>query len=156
MGKQKFEKLIYLSMKNLTKWLLGLAIIPAGLVLVSSHATASQVASEWFFGLWDCNIDGRPARMQWRVVDDPQTTCNGNVCSSTSGVKVVGRFSDNGGGWVPLEKRFSNRQKQELGIRYLGREQDNWYLKYDTRTQVATGWTTWRGTRYPLQCRNKR
>lgn len=99
-------------MKNITKWLLGLAIVPASLILVSSHTQASQVASEWFFGLWDCNIDGRPAQMQWKVVDDPQTTCDGDVCSTTSGVRLIGRFSDNGNRWVPLGKRFSNNQNR--------------------------------------------
>ncbi|WP_041233502.1 DUF6006 family protein [Cylindrospermum stagnale] len=143
-------------MKNITKWLLGLAIVPAGLVLASPQAKAGLVASEWFFGRWDCNIDGRPAQMQWKVVDDSQTTCNGDTCSSTSGVRIAGWFSDNGGAWVPLKKRFANKQRQELGIRYLGKEQDNWYLKYNSRTKVADGWTTWRGQRYPLQCRNKR
>jgi hypothetical protein len=143
-------------MKNITKWLLGLAIAPIGLVLVSSHAQAGLIASEWFFGLWDCNIDGRPAKMEWKVVNDPQTTCNGNICSTTSGVRLVGRFSDNGSAWVPLGKRFSSPQRQDLGIRYLGAEQDNWYLRYNSRTRIADGWTTWRGNRYPLQCRKRR
>lgn len=143
-------------MKNITKWLLGLAIVPAGLVLASPQAKAGLVVSEWFFGRWDCNIDGRPAQMQWKVVDDSQTTCSGDTCSTTSGVRIAGWFSDNGSAWVPLKKRFANTQRQELGIRYLGKEQDNWYLKYNSRTKVADGWTTWRGQRYPLQCRNKR
>ncbi|MBD2448659.1 hypothetical protein H6G76_16170 [Nostoc sp. FACHB-152] len=143
-------------MKNITKWFLGWAIVPASLVLVSSHAKASQIASEWFFGLWDCNIDGRPAQMQWKVVNDPQTSCNGDICSTTSGVRLVGRFSDHGSAWVPLAKSFSNSRRQDLGIRYLGAEQDNWYLRYNSRTKIANGWTTWRGNRYPLQCRNRR
>jgi hypothetical protein len=143
-------------MKNLTKCLLAIAVIPIGLVVASSHAKAGLAVREWFFGTWDCTIDGRPAQMQWYVVDDPQTTCNGGVCSSTSGVRVVGRFSDNGSAWVPLGKRFSSSQRNDLGIRYLGGEQDNWYLKYNPSTRVADGWTTWRGNRYPLQCRNRR
>jgi Family of unknown function (DUF6006) len=96
--------------------------------------------------------------MQWLVVDDPQTNCSGDICSTTSGVKVVGRFSDNASPWVPLGKRFSSNSntRKDLGIRYLGREQDDWYLKYNSKTGVADGWTTWRGNRYPLQCRNRR
>jgi hypothetical protein len=143
-------------MKNITKSLLGLAIVSASLVLGSSSTKAGQIAGEWFFGLWDCNIDGRPAQMQWKVVDDPQTSCSGGVCSTTSGVRLVGRFSDNGSAWIPLEKRFSSRQRQDLGIRYLGAEQDNWYLRYNSQTKIADGWTTWRRNRYPLQCRNRR
>jgi Family of unknown function (DUF6006) len=142
-------------MKSTTKWLLGLAVISVGFLVTPNHAKASQAVTEWFFGTWNCNIDGRPAKMQWYVVDDSQTTCDGNICSSTSGVKVVGRFSDNGSPWVPLGKRYSNSQRKELGIRYLGKEQDNWLLKFDSTTKVANGWTTWRGNRYPLQCKKK-
>lgn len=140
-------------MKNINKVAIGAGIFALGIFGALSHAGASQVVREWYFGNWDCFIDRRPAKMQWYVVDDPQTTCNGDVCSSTSGVRVVGRFSDNGAPWVKLAKRYSNSQRSELGIRYLGNEQDNWLLKYNSGTQVADGWTTWRGNRYPLRCR---
>jgi hypothetical protein len=137
-------------MQKLTKLLMTLALLPLGLGLPLGNVQASQVVSQWYFGRWDCTIDGRPSRMQWRVIDDPQTNCNGDVCSSTSGVKVVGRFSDNGSAWVPLEKRYL--RGNDLGIRYLGREQDNWFLRYNSRTRQATGYTTWRNNRYPLLC----
>jgi hypothetical protein len=131
-----------------------LFFIPFGAVAAASllayPVNASVVVREWFFGNWDCLIDGRPARMQWYIVDDPQTTCHDNVCSSTSAVRVVGRFSDSGGPWVPLARQWS--RGNQLGIRYLGREQDNWYLSYNSVTRAARGWTTWRGNRYPLQC----
>lgn len=55
-----------------------------------------------------------------------------------------------------FRKTFFQQSKQDLGIRYLGAEQDNWYLRYNSRTKIADGWTTWRGNRYPLQCRNRR
>ncbi len=131
--------------------LAGLAIIPLSFLAPAGNAQAGLVATQWFFGNWDCFIDGRPAKMQWLIVDDPQTQCNGNVCSTTSGVKVVGRFSDNGGAWVPLAQRYV--RGADFGIRYQGREQDNWFLRYDSRVKTANGWTTWRGNRYPLQCR---
>ena len=66
-------------MKNLNKWLLGLAIVPVSFFVGANHASASQAVSQWYFGLWNCNIDGRPAQMQWYVVDDPQTTCSDGV-----------------------------------------------------------------------------
>jgi hypothetical protein len=133
--------------KTLISLLAILAILPG-----TNSAHASQAASQWYFGNWnDCKIDGRPAKMQWKVVDDSQTQCDGNICQSTSGVKVVGRFSDNGGNWVPLSVRYN--RTNEVGIRYLGREQDNWVLRYNPNSRVATGYTTWRGNRYPLSCR---
>ena len=137
-------------MRTLKPYLIGLALFSLSTAILPHPATASTIATQWFFGNWDCLIDGRPAQMQWSVVNNPQTQCNGDVCSTTSGVKLVGRFSDSRSPWVNLSKQWSNRS--ELGIRYLGREQDNWYLRQDSRTKIATGWTTWRGNRYPLQC----
>lgn len=141
-------------MKTMKSWLIGLAVLPLSLLVSAERSQASLVTSEWFHGNWNCTIDGRPARMQWYLVDDPQTRCNGNVCSTTSGVRLVGRFSDNGSAWVPLARRWS--RGSELGIRYLGREQDNWFLSYNSRSRIASGWTTWRGTRYPLSCQKVR
>lgn len=137
-------------MKKIQRILIGLAALPLTLGCFDINAQASQVIGQWYFGKWDCTIDGRPAKMQWLVVDDPQTTCSGDVCSSSSGVKVIGRFSDNGSAWVPLAKRYL--RGNDFGIRYLGAEQNNWMLRYQPSTKVAAGWTTWRGNRYPLQC----
>jgi hypothetical protein len=121
--------------KTLISLLAILAILPG-----TNSAHASQAASQWYFGNWnDCKIDGRPAKMQWKVVDDSQTQCDGNICQSTSG------------NWVPLSVRYN--RTNEVGIRYLGREQDNWVLRYNPNSRVATGYTTWRGNRYPLSCR---
>jgi hypothetical protein len=136
-------------MNNVIKTIVKLAIIPLTLSF-GIAAQASQVQSQWYFGKWDCSIDGRPAKMQWLVVDDPQTSCSGNVCSSSSGVKVVGRFSDNGSAWVPLSKNYL--RGNDFGIRYQGAEPDNWFLRYTPSTKVASGWTTWRNQKYPLQC----
>jgi Family of unknown function (DUF6006) len=96
---------------------LGIALIPLGILLTVSAAPASQVAAEWIFGHWDCQIDGRSAKMQWQVVNDSQTNCQGDGCSTTSGVKVMGWFSDNGGAWVPLAKRYT--RGNDVGIRAL-------------------------------------
>ncbi len=117
---------------------------------LSEIASASQTASKWYFGSWSCTIDGRPARMRWRVVDDPQTTCAGGICTSTSGVKVVGHFSDNGGPWTPL--RATSSGPATLNMQYLGAEQAPWFLRYNAAQRQAQGWTTWRGHRYPLSC----
>lgn len=133
------------------KLLVSIAFIPF-FIPWAGVAEASQVATKWYFGNWqNCRIDGRPARMQWRVVDDPQTRCSDGVCSTTSGVKVVGQFSDNRSRWVPLGIRSD--RGNTLGIRYLGAEPDNWMLRYNPSTQAAQGYTTWRGQRYPLSCR---
>ena len=137
-------------MPKIANILIGFGLLPLVLGCFGSSAQASQVVSQWYFGKWDCSIDGRRAKMQWLVVDDPQTSCSDGVCSSSSGVKVIGRFSDNGSAWVPLAQRYL--RGNDFGIRYLGNEQDNWLLRYNPSTKVANGWTTWRGNKYPLQC----
>ncbi|MBF0313649.1 MAG: hypothetical protein HQK50_12820 [Oligoflexia bacterium] len=126
------------------------------LALVSflSAAHASMVITQWYHGTWNCNIDGRSAQMVWQVVDDSRTTCNGDICSTTSGVKTVGWFSDSGSAWVRLD--INSSSNRHLAIRYLGNEPDNWLLNYDAAAVTASGWTTWRGNRYPLSCWNRR
>ncbi len=138
-------------MNKIQRVLMGLGLLSLNLGCFGGAAQASQVVSQWYFGKWNCSIDGRPAKMQWLVVDDPHTSCSGDVCSSSSGVKVVGRFSDNGSAWVPLSQRYL--RGNDFGIRYLGTEQDNWMLHYQPKNKIADGWTTWRRNRYPLQCR---
>jgi Family of unknown function (DUF6006) len=116
-------------------------------------AEASTVASKWYFGIWsDCKIDSRSARMQWRVVANPPKICKGNICrGNNSSVKVLGRFSDNGNAWIPLKIRYL--RGNDLGIRYLGAEQNDWFLRYNPGTKIARGFATWRGKNYPLRCR---
>jgi len=121
------------------------------LTLLSTLATshASQVAGAWYFGTWSCVIDGRAARMVWQVVDDPQTSCSGNICSTSSGVAVRGWFKDGGGPWVKLMNRSASGP--DLRFTYTG-DNTRWFLRYDPSTGVATGNTIWRGNTYPLQC----
>ena len=119
------------------------------LACVRETAQASLTPTQWFFGNWNCSIDGRPTRMNWRVANDTQVDCAGGVCTVVNGVKVVGRFSDSGSAWIPLKRTASTGTT--LSIRYMGREQDNWFLRR-TAARQADGWTTWRGSRYPLKC----
>jgi Family of unknown function (DUF6006) len=114
---------------------------------VSTPVIASQVGG-WWGGNWNCNIDGRPAQMRWRVVDDSQTTCDGNICSSTSGVRWQGSFSDNNSPWVPLT---DPRQSSRGGFFFRHADGNQWYLARPTANRTS-GWTTWNGQRYPLSC----
>ena len=116
--------------------------------LAPSHASQVSGASDWWIGAWKCNIDGRSARMKWSAVDDSKTTCNGDVCRSTSGVRWQGSFSDNGSRWVPLTNPSKNK---EGGLFFLHADGNQWYLP-KPRNNKTTGWTTWSGKRYPLSC----
>jgi Family of unknown function (DUF6006) len=128
----------------------SLITISCGIALslaVSNASIASQVAG-WWGGNWNCNIDGRPARMRWNVVDDSQTTCNDDICSTSSGVRWNGSFSDNGSRWVPLT---NPRQVDRGGLYFRHADGNQWYLPKPTGNRT-TGWTTWNGKRYPLSC----
>jgi len=128
----------------------SLLAISCGLGLwlaMSGPVLASQVVG-WWGGNWTCNIDGRPARMRWMTVDDSQTSCDGDTCTSTSGVRWRGSFSDNGSRWVPL----TNPRRGDKGGLYFNHADGNgWYLAKPVGNR-ATGWTTWNGRRYPLSC----
>ena len=110
---------------------------------------ASQVASQWYFGTWNCNIDGRNAQMVWKVVDDPQTSCSGGLCSSSSGVAIKGWLSDSGSRWVPLES--PRTVGNDFRFTYTG-DRTNWFLRYNPSSRSTVGNTVWQGKAYPLSC----
>jgi hypothetical protein len=113
----------------------------------SAQGEASQVITQWYFGRWSCTIDGRPATMVWKVVDDPQQTCSDGVCTQTSGVKVVGWFKERTGPWVPLALAGAS----DRGLRMRYNHVDPWVLNRQSPS-TASGHTTWQGHRYPLEC----
>jgi hypothetical protein len=115
--------------------------------VVGADAQASQTTTQWYFGRWSCSIDGRPATMVWEVRDDPQTSCNGNTCSTSSGVKVVGFFKERTGPWVRLYRVRSS----DVGLAMLYNNVDAWVLNR-RGARAAAGHTTWQGGRYPLSC----
>lgn len=114
---------------------------------ISGPALAGQVAG-WWGGAWACNIDGRPAHMKWVAVDDSQTTCDGDICTTSSGARWKGSFSDNGSRWVPLT---NPRQGTRGGLFFQHADGNQWYLArpVDNKTK---GWTTWNAQRYSLSC----
>lgn len=112
-----------------------------------SAAHASMVGG-WWGGSWKCNIDGRPARMNWAAVDDSESSCDGDTCTSTSGAKWSGKFSDNGSRWVPLRDA---REGSKGGVFFRHADGNQWYLAKPVGGK-AQGYTTWQGKRYPLAC----
>jgi Family of unknown function (DUF6006) len=115
---------------------------------MSGPTYASLTVSGWWDGSWNCNIDGRPARMKWRVVDATTTNCDGEVCSTVAGSRYKGSFSDNGSAWVPL----TNASRGSKGGLFFHHADGNkWFLAQPSGGK-ANGWTTWNGTRFPLSC----
>lgn len=149
------------------KILLGLSAvsIATGCFLLAQGADATIYARrnptdvippDWE-GRWTCNLDGRPAVLELRLADT--TVCEGNVCRKTIGTRIAGRISDNGGAWIPIEQRefapgdlSTSRRDHLLPLRYD--KTDNWMLIMHTwNRNFASGYTTWNGIPFGLQCR---
>ncbi|MDX2264912.1 MAG: DUF6006 family protein [Hyphomicrobiales bacterium] len=122
--------------------LFALAVSPA------APALAGQAVG-WWGGQWTCVIDGRPAKMKWDVLEAPETTCSGGTCTTSSGVRWKGSFSDNGSAWVPLTNA---REGSQGGLFFNHADGNQWYLAKPVGN-VSTGWTTWNNQRYSLSCR---
>jgi Family of unknown function (DUF6006) len=141
-------------MKLITRFYLGITAIALSISSNPTLVMASQYGGEtWFLGNWDCNINGRPGRMQWKVVSTSDGSCNGNSCTTSSGVNLKGWISNNGQKWAPLGMDRSS--EQEAFFHYKGHEQEISILRYDKSTRVVDGRILWNGNLYPLQC-NKR
>jgi hypothetical protein len=125
--------------------------LPAATILALALSSAPALAglvSGWWGGNWTCTIDGRPARMRWIPVSDDQTTCNGDDCTTSSGARWRGSFSDNGSAWVPLTNPTRGNRD---GLFFRHADGNQWYLPKPTGNRTS-GWTTWNGRRYPLVC----
>jgi hypothetical protein len=126
----------------------SLLTISCGIALSFAASSLASQVSGWWGGNWTCNIDGRPASMRWNVVDDVQTTCNEEYCTTSTSARWVGSFSDNGSAWVPLTDPDQDIQG---GLYFRHADGNQWYLPSPTGNRT-TGWTTWNGQRYPLSC----
>jgi hypothetical protein len=124
------------------------AIVLSFTLLGAASAQAGLVAEKWYFGTWNCLIDGRPSTMVWKVVDAPQQTCNGSVCTQNSDVAIRGWFREKRGPWVRLFLADST----DRGIAMMYNNVDPWVLNR-REPGHAVGHTTWHGNRYPLECR---
>lgn len=153
--------------KIMVRSILGLSAIAVALggVFLAKGADATLyvrknptdvILPDWV-GKWNCNLDGRSAVIELGLANT--TVCNGNICSTTSGTRIAGRVSTNGGAWVPIEQRAfvstdlpSSRLDHMLPLRY--NKTDNWMLMMHTWDRnFASGYTTWSGIPFGLQCR---
>jgi hypothetical protein len=130
--------------------------------LVNSRVYADQytpMTLNWN-GQWNCNLDGRSATIEFWRERIPDECANG-ICRRTFGTIFRGRVSDNGGKWVALEMRSPNQNDPPnsnsphvLPLRY--NNTDDWLLMVHTWDyNFASGYTTWQGRPYGLQCRKK-
>lgn len=141
------------SIKPIAIILLQTSLLGITAVSTTSYASPAYLPA-WIKGEMNCKIDGRPAKMTWKIENRYEGNCDssGEYCTQAEYAVSVGSFSDNGGQWIPLESRGSRNNGNTFLIRYKGAEPDNWELTFVPSTEVATGWTTWRGNRYSLSC----
>lgn len=147
--------------------LLGLSAISAAAVCVffakGADATlyvrptpTTVILPDWE-GRWNCNLDGRSAVIELNLANT--TICKDGICQTTIGTRIAGRVSDNGGSWLPIEQRSfgsgdlaSSRRDHMMPLLY--NKQDKWMLIMHTfNRNYASGYTTWNGIPFGLQCR---
>lgn len=130
----------------LKKTICAVLAASAAALLAPANADASQVATGWYHGNWNCRIDGRPAQMRWEVRSKTVQSCRGNICSQYQTAYHQGWFSDNGARFVPLT--YVSSTGSTLTLRHA--DGNTWFLRYSGGR--ANGHTTWNGRRYPLSC----
>lgn len=124
-------------------------IIPAfALLMAMASSAGASMASGWWGGNWKCTIDGRPAKMKWVPVNVDDSSCDGDACTTSSGARWKGSFSDNGAPWVALTNARAGKQG---GLHFTHADGNKWYLPKPTKGR-SNGWTTWEGKRYSLSC----
>ncbi|HRJ53760.1 MAG TPA: DUF6006 family protein [Candidatus Thiothrix moscowensis] len=147
-----------MTIKTITGFAIHATLLGTLLVISSASYASSANLPDWINGEMNCKIDGRPAKMQWRVETRYETTCDtfGRNCSQAAYAVSIGSFSDNGGSWVPLESRGTGNGGNTFFIRYLGEQPNNWELSFIPAREIAQGHSVWRaGTynvRYDLEC----
>jgi hypothetical protein len=139
-------------------------VLVASLVLLSYTISAGNVyassftgPSDWA-GFWECNLDGRPALLalgRENLYED----LGGGIGSICFDCTIGGEISDNGGSWIRVEKRSLTADDPPASVTdhllpLLYNGQDHWLLMIHTWDRnFASGYTTWNGRPYGLQCR---
>ena len=128
----------------------GMALLVCGTLALSVPSVHAATASRiWWDGTWNCRLNGRPAQMRWRVVNNPREVASGTTGpGATTGLKRVGSFSENGGPWTDLR---DPRQANDGGLFFRSANGNRWFLARAERGRT-TGWATAQGKRLPLVC----
>ncbi len=133
-------------------------------LLPTTQGFATIIVPGGFHGTWNCNLDGRPAEIEFYSKD--RRVCHGSICSVIVAADLVGRVSDNGGPWKYLRTRKLNgndpRTKNKSHIQaFTFDNKEPWLLMLNTwrdRNDYAnylTGYSTWHGTIFPIQCQRE-
>ncbi|MGA9379452.1 MAG: DUF6006 family protein, partial [Phormidium sp.] len=116
------NSLIHLNWRKI----LLLSSMTFGLYLSSQYFSNSvradlypSIVLSWI-GTWDCNLDGRPAVIEFsrQQIPDRCEMVNGQrICRRVFGSRFVGRISDNGKAWKPLETRNFNNNDPPASVK---------------------------------------
>jgi hypothetical protein len=113
------------------------------LVSPSTPVSASTTSGGWYVGNWNCTLDGRPTRMNWKVV----SVDYGGEGTSEAGAEMRGQFWDRDGPWVSLKRLSAGAD----WLRFKHADGNTWYLR-KTSNKEAKGHSTWNGQKYPFNC----
>ncbi len=132
------------------KLVLRLVACAALLSAFTAGAEASTAPGGWYLGKWSCQLDGRPTRMEWRIVSVDYGEDNGETGTSVAGAELRGRLWDRNGPWARLTR--SGSSASTLTFRHA--DGNRWFLRRGAGN-TASGYSTWQGTRYPFDCRRR-
>jgi len=114
-------------------------------------ANASTAPGGWYLGKWSCQLDGRPTRMEWKIVSVDYGQDNGDgTATSVAGAELRGRLWDRNGPWATLTRIGGSTST--LSFRHA--DGNRWFLRRGGGN-TASGYSTWQGTRYPFDCRRR-
>lgn len=134
--------------------------IVLGIYANTGSADTTPTAFVKWVGNWQCNLDGRPARIQL-FSERIDMNCSDGLCEITSepSYRLAGRISSNGfPPWKKLESRGFRAEDPKtkvssyiLPLRYDGAE--DWFVMMHTwNKNYLSGFSRWNGTVYGLQC----
>ncbi len=128
------------------KLVLRLVACAALLSAFTTGAEAGTAPGGWYTGKWSCQLDGRPTRMEWRIVNVDY----GGPGTSVAGAELRGRLWDRNGPWATLTRTGSTAST--LTFRHA--DGNRWFLRRGGGN-TASGYSTWQGNRYPFDCRKR-
>jgi hypothetical protein len=157
--------------KNISPWLSALGgMITLGLCISYGQETQGAqpnnstrrnptdvILLDWQ-GKWDCNLDGRQARLDFNLLED--TRCLGSICQSS--FKISGVMIEPSGKQAALAPRDygygdppSARLDHLLPLIYKSSDGDlpMLLIMHTGNRENASGYVIWNGIPFGLQCR---
>jgi hypothetical protein len=114
---------------------------------IPTRSSSTDVLKSDWEGVWNCNLDGRPARVEF-IYDSGSNKVYGNVSDSNGPTVALGERKLN-----KLDLK-SSRQDHRLPLLYNSKV--NWMLMMHTWDRnYASGYTYWQDIPFGFQCKRE-